>query len=236
MALCLAESLAGRRRFDREDILGRYLAWWREGGFDTGPVAAGVFNLISSGIPGREAVVRAHADGGGRTAGCNPSHRSPPLAMAAFLVDDELPDLACQGASLTHRDPLAGDVAATTVVLCRFLIKGSDWTSALRQAATGREEKTRAALLGGIDEPLQKGGFAPEALRAALFFVSAHTGFVAALEAAVAFAGSANYCPVLVGAIAGARWGAAAIPSGLLTHCDILGRVQAAAEELADSW
>ncbi len=236
MALCLAESLAERRRFDREDILGRYLAWWCEGGFDTGPVSARVFNLIVSGVPGREAVARAHADCGGLTAGCNPAHRSPPLAMAAFLIDARLPDLACQEGTLTHRDPLAGDVSAATVVLCRSLIRGSDWTTALQQAATERQERTRAALLCGNGKPLLKDGFALEVLRAALFFVSTHPGFVAALESAIAFAGPANYCPVLVGAIAGARWGAAGIPSGLVTHCDTLDRVQSAAQALAGSW
>ncbi len=236
MALCLAESLAERRGFDREDILGRYCACWRMGGFDTGPVSARVFGLIASGVPGHEAVARVHAECGGRTAGCNPAHRSPPLAMAAFLADDQLPGLATQEASHTHRDPLAGDVATATVLLCRSLIKGSDWTTAVRQAATGREERTQPALKGGTGEPLHEGGFAPEVLRAALFFVSTHTGFVGALEAAVGFAGSPNYCPVLVGAIAGARWGASGIPSALLTHCDVVLRVQAAADALAGSW
>ena len=36
MAVRLAESLSERRRFDPEDILSRYLAWWRDGAFDTG--------------------------------------------------------------------------------------------------------------------------------------------------------------------------------------------------------
>ena len=40
MAVHLAESLAETGRFDAADMLGRYLAWWREGAFDTGPVSA----------------------------------------------------------------------------------------------------------------------------------------------------------------------------------------------------
>ncbi len=50
------------------------------------------------------------------------------------------------------------------------------------------------------------------------------------------FAGPANYCPVLVGAIAGARWGASAIPMSLLAHVDILPRVCEPAEALAEGW
>jgi ADP-ribosylglycohydrolase len=236
MALCLAESLAEGREFSRKDILNRYLVWWREGGFDTGFVSGRVFDLITSGVIDREVVARTHAESGGRTAGCNPAHRSPPLAMAAFLADDRLPDLARQEAILTHRDPLAGDVAAAVVALCRSLIKGADWPAALAQAAIDREERIRDALLGGSNAPLHDGGFAPEVLRAAVFFLSAHTGFAAALEASVAFAGPSNYCPVLVGAIAGARWGAGAVPSELLMHCEILDRVQTTASALAGSW
>src|SRR5215213_11389455 len=60
MAVWLAESLVERRRFDPDDILGRYLAWWREGAFDTGPVAAGVFSLVASGVPVGSAAARVH--------------------------------------------------------------------------------------------------------------------------------------------------------------------------------
>jgi len=156
--------------------------------------------------------------------------------MVAFLADDQLPDLARREASLTHQDPLAGDAAAAVVVLCRSLIKGTDWTAALAQASVGRDERIRAALLGKSNPSLHDGGFAPEALRAAVFFLSTNTGFAAALEASMAFAGLENYSPVLVGAIAGARWGGEAVPSELLRHCKILDRVQTAADALVGSW
>jgi ADP-ribosylglycohydrolase len=236
MAVRLAESLADQRRFDHEDILNRYLAWWQEGAFDTGPISAKVFELVSSGIPHREAVVRVHTACGGFTAGCNPAHRSSPLAMAAFLPDDQLADLASQEAALTHGDPLAGDVAAATVGLCRALVRETNWATALRQAATGRREQTRAALEQNQAAPRDTGGFAPEVLRAAIFFVSAHTNFTDALQAALKFAGPANYCPVLVGAIAGARWGVTDIPAKMLAHCHILQRVQVVGETLASFW
>jgi hypothetical protein len=47
-------------------------------------------------------------------------------------------------------------------------------------------------------------------LQAAVYFVTAHASFDAVLAASLAFAGSGNYCPVLVGAIDGACWGASA--------------------------
>lgn len=235
MALCLAESLVSQKRFDREDVLSRYLSWWRKGGFDSGPVSACLFDMIAAGNNKNDAVDRAHDAFGRRTAGCNPAHRSPPLSMAAFLSDEQLPALAYQEAALTHKDLLAGDAAAANVMLCRSLIRGMDWGSALRKAATGRMETTRSSLLNST-MPLNKDGYAPEVLHAAIFFVSTHSNFNAALRAALEFAGPENYCPVLVGAIGGARFGATAIPVALLSHCDIMVQVQTVAEELAGLW
>lgn len=236
MAIRLAGSLAQLGRYDREDVLDRYLAWWREEGFDAGASAAHVFDAIESGVPRAEAPDRVHTAFGGRTAGCNPAHRSPPLAMAAFLPDDRLVHVAQREAALTHRHPLAGDAAAFVVVLCRELIRGREWTAALRLAAVGREPAIRAALPGAGRGPLGRGGFAPEALRAALHYLDAASSFEDALEASLEFAGPANYCPVLVGAIGGARWGEAAIPLRALEHCGEREWVRLMAYWLAESW
>jgi len=74
MAVRLAESLADRRRFDPGDVLVRYLGWWREGAFDTGPTAAEVLALIDAGVPQQVAVERVHRDSGGP---CSPPEQSP---------------------------------------------------------------------------------------------------------------------------------------------------------------
>lgn len=236
MALRLAESLAEHRRFDREDVLERYLAWWRAEGFDTGAVAAHVFEAIESGVPPAEAPARVHAALDGLTAGCNPAHRSPPLAMAAFLPEEGLVELAAREASLTHRHPLAGDAAAFGVVLCRQLIRGAPWEAALEHAARGRKAPTRRAVPGAGWDRIGRGGFAPEVLRAALEHLAEKGSFGEALESSLLFAGPANYCPVLVGAIGGARWGAEAIPEAALAHCREVERVAAVAERLAEGW
>jgi ADP-ribosylglycohydrolase len=80
------------------------------------------------------------------------------------------------------------------------------------------------------------GGYAPDVLRAALFFVGTSSSFNEALEQSLAFAGPANYCPVLAGAIGGARWGASTILQPAVVHVDILPRVRTVAEALATGW
>jgi ADP-ribosylglycohydrolase len=110
--------------------------------------------------------------------------------------------------------------------LCRSLIRGDAWDEAVQQCGG----------FAGLKGPDKNGGFAPDVLRAALFFVSTSAGFSEALGRSLAFSGPANYCPVLVGAIGGARWGASAIPPSSLAHVEILPRVETGAHRLAAGW
>ncbi len=226
LALRLAESLVETGRFDPADVLGRYSAWWREGAFDTGPVSARALALVAAGMPVEDATAQVHREFGGMTAGCNPAHRSPPLAMCAAVADEDLAGCALGEARLTHHDPLAGKVAAAANRLCRALVRGDGWDVALRHV---RE-------FAGQEGPGNNGGYAPDVLRAALHFVGTSARFTEALDRSLAFAGPSNYCPVLVGAVAGARWGASAVPSPALAHVEILPRVRAAADALAAGW
>src|SRR5262249_56271784 len=84
----------GVRNCDATDVLGRYLAWWREGAFDTGPVSARALALVAAGLPVEDATAQVHREAGGLTAGCNPAHRPPPPAMCAPLDDRRLGALA----------------------------------------------------------------------------------------------------------------------------------------------
>lgn len=207
MALRLKLSLESLGRFCLDDIFARYHSWWLAEGFDTGPTAAGVFELVQHGCPREEAARQIHEESGGTSAGCNPAHRASPLAMMDFLSLNDLGDLAREEARLTHLHPDAGETSAAVVLLCRHLIDGTAWTEALQSVATQVRGPTRQALLDPNARPLERGGHAPEVLRTAISFLSANRHFASALQASLDFAGPANYSPVLVGAIAGARWG-----------------------------
>ena len=81
MAVRLAESLVELNDVNVDDIGARYMDWWREGAFDTGPTVANVFTLVDSGLTFQAAAKQVHTETGEQTAGCNPAHRSTPLAM-----------------------------------------------------------------------------------------------------------------------------------------------------------
>lgn len=237
MALELAEYLlACGRSFRCEELLQRYVAWFLREGFDTGRVAERVFTRIGRGVAPEEAVLRTHWELQTRTAGCNPAHRAVPLAMSAHLPDEELAELACREARLTHWDPLAGRVSAAVVVLCRALVRGKAWEDCLALADSYCETRSGEAREAGSAPSISRGGFAPDVLKAAVFFVDTSPDPETALSRSLDFAGPANYCPVLVGAISGARWGASRIPAASPKQSAIWYRVQAAAESLAATW
>jgi ADP-ribosylglycohydrolase len=237
MALRVAESLRDSGGLKLGDVGDRYLSWWKEGAFDTGPTVVAVLREVAAGADYAEAAARVHAGADGLTAGCNPAHRSAPLAMCAAVRDPDLASAAAAEAALTHHHPLAGDGAAAVVLLCRALVRGEKWESALERAAEDRLPETSAALRNDPDGPLSRGGFAPDVLHAAVHFVGRASSFEDAMESALAFAGAANYCPVLVGSIGGARWGASRVPDRWLrTHESLLPRIESVAGDLAAGW
>lgn len=134
------------------------------------------------------------------SAGCNPAHRAAPLAACLSIPDEELDAVAKAEACLTHHHPLAGEVSAVLVTLCRRLICGAKWNDALADAMTGRS----AEIVD--DSPLSPSGYAPAVLRAAVYFIDSSSAFDVAMSRSVEFAGPDNYCPVLVGSIGSARW------------------------------
>jgi ADP-ribosylglycohydrolase len=237
MALRVGESLLERRTFDSSDIIGRYLHWWRNGAFDTGPTVASVLTLADRGVPYTQAAVEVHEEAGGMTAGCNPAHRSAPLATCSAIGDVDLAAAANAEARLTHRHPLAGDVAAAVVRLCRSLIRSRSWPEALEAAAADRSPEIRRVLESSAEGPTSRSGFAPDALRAAVHFIDSSSSFEEALERSFEFAGPANYSPVLVGSIAGARWGSTAVDSAFVAHHgELMPHVWEVASGLANGW
>ena len=206
MANVLAESLANRGGLDIDDLTGRYLDWWRKDGFDTGPVFHDVMVLLDQGTSHEKAAKIVDKNHQGLTAGCNPAHRIAPLSLMTSIPIEQLPKLAMQEARISHYHPLAGDVSAAVALLCRALLDSANYEKAKELAAADRLPETREAILKPDNQPLSASGYSPETLRAAIHFIDRSSCTDEAINEAMLFAGEENYCPVLVGAISGARW------------------------------
>ena len=214
MALILGDSLSAQRGLDLADLATRYLTWHQTGAFDSGPTWAAVFARHARGMPIEQAAAQVHAACGGLTAGTNPAHRVAPIGCLP-RPPETLAAMARAEARLTHLHPDAGEAAAAMALLIHHLLAGEPWPEARRRTAESLVGSVACVVRGDVTGPLSPGGYAPETLRAALWFMEAHADFTTALDASFVFAGPANYCPVLVGALAATRWG---VPAGMSTE------------------
>ena len=192
------DSLTAKSGLDIGDLSGRYLAWWRGDAFDTGPTFDMVFDRVDKGMKLEEAVLEVDELLKGKTAGCGPAQRSAPLAACLFIPTGQLADAARKEARITHHHPHAGDAAAIVVLLCRHLLEGRSWERA--KELVEMHPRTKEAYEAVMSQPLTPGGYALDAVRAALHFMDGEDALVNSKE----FAGRENYCPVIVGALLGA--------------------------------
>ncbi|SCA55926.1 ADP-ribosylation/Crystallin J1 (modular protein) [Candidatus Terasakiella magnetica] len=207
LANILLDSVYEHQGFDAYDVVNRYVSWWDKKGFDTGPVAEGVFCKISEGTPVTQAVFEIDESLKGMTAGCGPLHRSVVLAGVSFLDIDQLEKAAYQEAKLTHLSDIAAYSAVASVRIARLLATGVKWENVIENCITDLPEDVVQSIVNWHRPPADKSAFSLSVLHSALHFVGTSESFDEALERSIAFAGSANYSPVLSGAFAGALWG-----------------------------
>lgn len=197
LAGILRQSLSDYRCLNVEDLAHRYLSWWRDDAFDTGPTFALVFQRVDAGLSVEEAVKEVDQLLDGQTAGCGPAQRIAPLAACVTIPTAKIAASARAEASITHQHPHAGDAAAVVALLCRHLIEGCSWESAKRNVSENEPDTWSAVCKAG----LSTGGYALDVVRTAIHFLDGDEPLAKALE----FSGDQNYCPVVVGAIEGAK-------------------------------
>eukprot|EP01124_Arcella_intermedia_P009761 TRINITY_DN16376_c0_g1_i2.p1 TRINITY_DN16376_c0_g1~~TRINITY_DN16376_c0_g1_i2.p1 ORF type:complete len:253 (+),score=50.29 TRINITY_DN16376_c0_g1_i2:158-916(+) len=246
MAIRLAESLAKQQKFDRDDVVQVYYNWYRgppfdaETAFDTGSTWLQTMRHFSKGKTIEEASKLVAASNS--NAGINAAHRQLPLACCGFIKDDELSSVSAQESAISHNNPISIEVASVYLAMCRSLILGQSWKEALDNAKKKAKSLDVKNALNGIKEfhQLSIGGYAPATLEAALFFAKEDKTFTEIIEESVQFAGNSNYCPVLVGALVGAKLGYSKCnfqPSDL-EHCSVAlrERLQTVSSLLEDTW
>ena len=197
IANLLADSLYKQDKFDLNDIAAKYLNWWQNGAFDTGPTFGLVFSHVLKGMTQQEAVTEADKILSGQTAGCNPAHRIAPMAAFTFIKTTDLPAMVQTEARLTHHHPLAGKSAAVCALLCRYMIEGNAWERSKELTANIEPDGWRAVS----NAALSKDGFAPDVMHTAIHFLDQADP----VKMSKAYAGPNNYAPVIVGALSAVR-------------------------------
>ena len=219
MAIALAESLVRCGRVDEED-LGATIAEAFDPDRGYGPGTTTVVRLWAAGVPREEAA--ATLFGGKGSAGNGAAMRVAPVGLLFAHDPERCVAEARRQARLTHAHPLGVDGAAAQAAAVAAAVRGDDHLEAARAAVETEELARRldeaAALVGRAVEPAEAARIlgstvaAHESVPAALLAATA-PGFEEALTFAVRCGGDTDTVAAMAGAIAGARFGLAAIPS-----------------------
>jgi ADP-ribosylglycohydrolase len=212
MALTLAESLAERGGYDEDDVLARYLVWARSGPKDIGATVSHSLARARTPDDARAAATGYHEASGGRSAGNGSLMRTAPIAIHYREDAGAIERISRLDSSLTHHDELAGDACALLNLTIAALLtdrRPPQSTSAVGRVASEAPSLTAEQVLEPVHRQI---GFVLTALRVAFWAAMRAESFEAAVVEAANLGGDADTNAAVTGALAGARFGAAAIP------------------------
>lgn len=224
MALFVSLSLADAGGLDMPDIVRRLLRWAEENPDQLGPSTSYGIAALRRGVPWYHA-------GSTRTASSGVLPRTAPLGLA--FPPEGLVAATMDCGAATHRHPHATASAVAQNVLLARLVAGEDWESAARL--------DRPALLDPQDWEViadaARRGTGPDgavAVFAEAFACVAGADTAAlAIERAILMGGDTDTRGAVAGALAGARWGIAALPRGWREGCWAKDEARDAAQRLA---
>jgi poly(ADP-ribose) glycohydrolase ARH3 len=248
MAIALAESLLERGGIDAR-ALGRAFADAHDPRRGYGPGTTEVLRLVRSGVHPHAAA--GSLFGGEGSQGNGAAMRVAPVAVRYAGDRAALAKAARGSARVTHAHPLAVDAAVVQATAIAAALVGEAPLEAALAAATTAELKGRlikaARLLDSRPQPAEAAaalGNQPtghESVPVAIYSAAAHDSVEAATTFAVRCGGDTDTIGAMAGAIAAARAGATAIPSGWLealedgpkgrSHVETLAELLAAAAE-----
>jgi len=211
MAVELAASMADQGRYDVDDVFGRYTLWARSRPKDIGATVAAALRRSRSPAEARAAAAAHHA-AEGRSAGNGSLMRTVPIAIRYRGDPDAVERISRLDSGLTHHDPLAGDACAWFNLTVAGLIQGRKpprSISEIRRVTEAAIAADEAELAAAAQE---QRGYVLTTLRIAFAAAFRHDAFEPAVVFAVNLGGDADTNAAVTGALAGARFGADAIP------------------------
>jgi ADP-ribosyl-[dinitrogen reductase] hydrolase len=215
MALCIARSIAHLGRFDAADIANRFVEWYRSDPKDIGNTTRHALEQLAAGARWDEAGWKTHVALQPRDASNGSVMRAAPVALYARGDSQRLARHSAESSLITHANPrcVAGCVALNAAIAAMLDDPDSD---VLRHAFDATDQPdVRRALEGarrGTADTLDAGGSVLSTLQASFWALTEHRSLEDAIVAAVNLGQDADTTGAVTGALAGARWGMAAIP------------------------
>lgn len=219
MALCLAASLVACRGFDAADQMRRYWAWYQDGYFSSTGQCFDIGNAT------RQALHRYHTTGdpfSGSTdpysAGNGSLMRLAPVPIFYFADPTAMLHYAAESSRTTHAAAECLDACRLFAAILWRALAGQEKEQVLfggdptLVAAPAIQAIARGAYRAKAEAEIQGSGYVVKSLEAALWCFLNTDSFAAAVLAAANLGDDADTTAAICGQVAGAYYGAAAIP------------------------
>jgi ADP-ribosyl-[dinitrogen reductase] hydrolase len=219
MALCLATSLVCRDGFDPVDQMNRYVNWWQWG------YLSSTVECFDIGITTAKALQRYQATGDPYAGDTDPrSAGNGSLMRLAPVVLHFLSDRAAlrQNARLSSMTTHAAVEAVDACELfADLLARAIDGDAKASLWATSRDAHLSATVRQAADpslrdktvDQIRSSGYCIDSLEAAMWCFARSTSFESTILTAANLGGDADTVAAIAGQLAGAHYGASAIPS-----------------------
>lgn len=235
MMLCIGHSIVQQGAFDPEDIAARFLAWYRTDPPDVGKTTGAALAYLDQGLPWDEAGERGHRERQPNDASNGSIMRCAPVALYARGNPQRNVECSAISSRITHANPLSiNGVVALNAAIARLLDDpASDFLAVAREATSEPDVQQVLDVVPGLSPAdLSTSGYVLDTLQAAFWAVREHETLEDAVIAAVNLGQDADTTGAVTGALAGARWGADAIPTRWLDKLIPADELLALADEL----
>lgn len=243
MALALGESLEGRVALDPEDLMSRFVDWWRRGEYS--PMG----ECFDIGLTTRNALATFETTGepiaGSRdemSAGNGSLMRLAPVAIWGVTAGvDTMRDAARTQSATTHAARACLDACEAYAVMLRSAILGGDFTECLAEAQMLSLGEPIASIMaaswqGKARAQISSSGYVAHSLEAALWCIDPDAGGGGTYRDIVLRAANlgddADTTAAIAGQFAGALHGKAGIPLEWLEKLAWADRIAALADRL----
>ena len=215
MALCIARSIVEEGRFDPQAVSRRFVEWYRSNPPDIGNTTRHALQQLASGVPWDEAGWNTHLAMRPRDASNGSVMRCAPVAMLHRLDPEANATSSIDSSRITHANPLCTEgCVVLNAAMATLLNEPNSNPIAIAEAVATSDEMLRAldSISSQTPEALDAGGYVLATLQSAFWAVTTHHTLEDAVVAAVNLGQDADTTGAVAGALAGAKWGASAIP------------------------
>ncbi|MGH2548395.1 MAG: ADP-ribosylglycohydrolase family protein [Thermomicrobiales bacterium] len=216
MTLAIARSLVEHPSLDMNDVAARFLEWFHSDPKDVGLTTRSALQALDKGISWEEAGEHVNGYAAGNAAGNGAIMRCAPIALRFRSDHSMLEQASRDSARITHADVRCQWAAVAINRLIVRLLNGITTNNLVESTLkTIDDPETREALKKATlleRDQVRSGGFVLDTMQAAVWSLLHHTDLESTIIEAVSLGADTDTTAAVAGAMAGARYGAEAIP------------------------